>query len=79
MESDFQIKNEEMEKRLKDLGDVIKKGMPPGWGFTLMMFDYNTTEGSMFYISSAARGDMIKAMQEFIKKEGLNSESHASN
>lgn len=66
--SNFEVKNDVIEKALKALGDQIKGFLPKGWGFTLMLFDTDTTRGSMFYISSANRDDMIKAMKEFIKK-----------
>lgn len=66
--SNFQVKNEEVEKLLNNIGHVLKDVMPEGWGFTVMMFDMDTTTGSMFYLSSAQRADMIEAMKEFIKK-----------
>lgn len=69
MSSDtFEVKNETIQKLLKDVGHKISELMPKGWSFTLMMFDTNTTLGSMFYISGAKRENMIKAMEEFIKK-----------
>lgn len=70
---DFQVKNALIEEQLKRIGREIKEKMPENWGFTIMMFDLNTNSGSMFYLSSAERGDMIKAMQEFISKQGLSS------
>lgn len=62
----YEVRNEEIEKELHRIGEEIKKGVPKGWGFTVMMFDTNTDSGSMFYISTANRDDMIKAMEEFI-------------
>lgn len=66
--SGFEVKNPQIEDLLKRVAGVIKKMTPPGWGFTVMLFDTDTTKGSMFYLSSARREDMINAMKEFIEK-----------
>ncbi len=67
---DYKIDNPEIKKKLRELAEKLKGEMPKGWGFTLLMFDYQEEgeEGSMFYISSAQRADMIKVMKEFIWK-----------
>jgi uncharacterized protein (DUF779 family) len=67
---DYQVRNPEIEGKLKGIGGIIGKTLPKGWGFTLLIFDYNTTKGSMFYISNGQRKDVIKAMIEFISKQG---------
>jgi hypothetical protein len=41
--------------------------LPDGWGFALLVFTYGG--GTMTYISSAQRADMILAMQEFLRKQ----------
>jgi hypothetical protein len=41
-----------------------------GLCFSLMIFSYGE-QGSLFYISSAQRDDMIKTMREFIQKQGM--------
>ena len=64
---EYEIKNEDIEALLKELGSDLKKRMPAGWGFNLLIFRYGEG-GSMFYISSAQRNDMLKAMREFIDK-----------
>lgn len=66
--SNFDVKNPQIEEVLRKVGEVIKEMTPPGWGFTVLLFDVNTTKGSMFYLSSARREDMVKAMKEFIEK-----------
>lgn len=66
--SGFDVKNPQIEEVLRKVGEVIKKMTPPGWGFTVLLFDVNTTKGSMFYLSSVRREDMVKAMKEFIEK-----------
>lgn len=66
-EINLEVRNEEIEKLLRVVGLTIKDIMPKGWGFTVLMFDYGD-HGNMFYMSSAEREDMIKAMKEFIAK-----------
>lgn len=64
----FEIKNADIESRLRDIGETLKKRVPEGMGFTVLMFDYGAG-GAMFYLSSAQRADMINSMKEFIKKQ----------
>jgi hypothetical protein len=58
----------DMQTTLRDLGDYIGRGLPGGWGFTLLLFEYGEN-GSLFYISSADRADVIATMREFIKRQ----------
>jgi hypothetical protein len=72
-EMKYEVENREIQKHLREMGRTIKDSMPAGWGFTLLMFDYNKTpgdNGSMFYLSSAERDDMLKAMVEFVERFG---------
>jgi hypothetical protein len=53
---------------------VLGRVLPAGWGFTVLLFEYNHGDEpgrdyAMSYISSAQRADMLKAMQEFIQKQ----------
>lgn len=66
----FEIRNVEVEAKLKEIARTIKADMPKGFGFTLLIFSY--APGSMFYISSAEREGMIAAMREFIAKHEPN-------
>jgi hypothetical protein len=68
-EENFEFKNTKIQNLLKEIGMIIKNVLPKEFGFNLMIFDYGN-EGSMFYISSAKREDMLKVMREFIKKQG---------
>ena len=65
MNSNGKAPLEVAEKTARDLGRIIQGAMPPGWGFTLMMFTYGEG-GQTTYISTAKREDMIKALHEFI-------------
>lgn len=66
----FEIRNAEVEEKLRTIGRSLKDQMPEGFGFTLLIFSY--TPGAMFYMSSAERTDMIAAMREFIAKHEYN-------
>lgn len=63
----YEVHDPEIEARLKEIGRRLKDAMPEGYGFNLMIFSYGEG-GAMFYLSSAQREDMIKAMKEFIAK-----------
>lgn len=65
MEDKFEVKNAVVQAILKDLGAELKRRMPEGMGFALLMFDYGA-DGSLFYIADAEREDMIRTMEEFI-------------
>jgi hypothetical protein len=64
----FEVQDPEIEKLMRDLGRSLKKDMPLGWGFTLLIFSYDG-EG-FFYISSAERASMMEALQEMMLREG---------
>ncbi len=63
----YEVDNPEIKALLLDLGRKLKKDMPEGWGFTLMIFEYGSGPG-FFYLSSAMREDMIKMLHEAIDK-----------
>lgn len=52
-----------------EIGALIGRQLPPGWGFGLFIFTYGEG-GSMFWLSSADRNDMLKALSEWISTEG---------
>jgi hypothetical protein len=75
-EHDFEVTSEDIQLLLRRIGLRLKESMPDGWGFALFIFSHGKSglkdegeEGSIFYLSSANRKDMIKALKEFIKKE----------
>lgn len=68
MQDPFEVKSPEVEALLRDIGHAIGGRMPKGMGFMLMLFDFGEN-GATFYISSAQRADMLKAMKEFIEKQ----------
>lgn len=64
----FEVRNAEIEELLRGVAKRIGHDMPQGFGFTLLIFSYGE-QGSMFYISTAQRADMLNAMKEFIRKQ----------
>ena len=70
-EMKFEVRNEEAEKMLKEIGTLLKQACPPGFGFQLLVFSFGSG-GSMFYCSNAERDGMIAAMREFIQKFEAN-------
>ena len=64
-EMKFEVRNEEAEKMLAEIGRLLKSACPKGYGFSLLVFSFGEG-GNMFYSSNARREDMIRAMQEFI-------------
>jgi hypothetical protein len=58
----------DIQTKLKALAAFIKDDLPEGWGFTLLLFSYGV-KGSLFYISSADRADVLNVMREFIKRQ----------
>jgi len=68
---EFEVRNEQVEQKLKEIGRLLNGAMPQGFGFTLLISSYGDG-GSMFYLSSCERQDMINAMREFIAKHEHN-------
>lgn len=67
----YEVRNGEIEAKLKEIGRMLKDSMPQGWGFTLLLTSYGAG-GSLFYLSSVERQDMIATMREFIQKHEFN-------
>jgi len=70
----FEVRNEEAERVLRNVGAMLGTIMPPGFGFALELFTFGPG-GSMFYTSNARREDVIKMLKEMIEKlEGNNND-----
>jgi len=68
--SDYRVPvPEEIKRTLSDIGKMIGQSLPEGWGFGLLIFTFGE-DGTMTWISNAAREDMLKAMQEFLRAQG---------
>lgn len=66
----YEIDNPEIQSLLRSIAEKLGVQMPQGWGFTLLLFEF-TPGNSLFYISSAQRPDMVKTMQEFIRRQTI--------
>ena len=75
MENSFEVQNERMETLLNELSRRVKSNLPPGYGFTLFLFNFGK-DGAMYYASSAQRADMILALEEFINKQKNDATGH---
>lgn len=53
---------------MRGLAEAIADALPAKSGFCLLVFEMNTDQGTMSYISNANREDMVKALKEFISK-----------
>jgi hypothetical protein len=53
-------------KDLQALGRHVDRQLPYGWGFVVLAFPFGAG-GRMNYISNANRGDIVRAMYEFIE------------
>lgn len=67
----YEVHHAGAERKLREIGNMLKDVMPSGMGFALFIFDYGDEDdkGSVFYLSSADRGDMVKMLREFIAKQ----------
>lgn len=67
----FEVRNQEAEKVLNDIGKMLRECMPKGMGFVLLMVEFGE-KGGTFYTSNADRHDVCNLMREFIQKNELN-------
>ena len=67
----FEVRNENVESRLKDIGDHLRSAMPEGFGFVLLMAEFGE-KGAMFYTANCNRNDVCNMMREFIQKNEHN-------
>lgn len=59
----------QIEERCRDIGRLLASALPPGVGFTLILFDFGEGEKRhLTYLSNAQRPDMIKTLREMLEK-----------
>jgi hypothetical protein len=51
---------------LQALAKHVDRQLPYGWGFVVLAFPFGA-DGRMNYIANAQRGDVVRAMYEFIE------------
>lgn len=62
-----------LEKKAEQIGKLIQNAVDSTrteYGFLLMLFNFGEG-GNLTYISNAQRGDMTKAVKEWLAKEGV--------
>ena len=57
-----------LERQCATIGRAVGDQLRPGTGFALFFFDFGPN-GAMAYVSSADRGDVVRALKEFIARE----------
>ena len=83
MADEFEVRNEAIEEKLRDLGNRLRDAcahVPPGtppMGFALLLFELNEKDGATFYTSNCDRKDVLGAMTKFIEREKYRSPSAA--
>jgi len=63
------MSDQPIEQQRRDVMNVVASILTDafrGYGFCLLVFDLNSHDGRMNYISNAQRKDMLTAMREFI-------------
>lgn len=68
----YEVRNTEVEIILEKIGKLLKRSMPRGWGFTVLLFDYSKPgkdASQLFYLSSAPKADTIKTMIQFVEQQ----------
>jgi len=72
----YEIRQEDVERKLYSIGKLIGDALPDGYGFMLMIASYGEG-GSAFYLSSMQREDTIKMLEEFIARERAKAAAQA--
>jgi hypothetical protein len=65
-DENYQVHDENAEIALKEVGQILDKAMPEGYGFVFLMTTYGKG-GNTFYISNVQRPDVIEMMKEWIE------------
>ena len=67
MIGDFEVRNTQVEDKLKEIGNKLRDGMPKGFGFVLLIAEFGEA-GGVFYTANCNRKDVCNMMREFIAK-----------
>lgn len=58
----------DVRERMQETAGLVTATLPPGTGFVILAFDVGTANGRLEYISNCARNDVVKVLEEFIRK-----------
>lgn len=66
----MESEEEHIKGKLQNIAQNIDKELPEGFGFALLTFKFNAEPdtSALMYVSNANRGDIVKAMEEWIEK-----------
>ena len=65
----FNLDNlEEVKKFLEIMSGLIQTVIPEDYGFVLLTYPHDSSEGRLYYSSNSKREDVTRAMAEFIEK-----------
>lgn len=68
----YEVRNEDVERRLRTMASLIEDDLPDGWAFGLFLVPFGANEaapkgnGAVFWISNAERAGMIDAVKGWI-------------
>lgn len=73
MRDTFEIKDEGIESKMRDIGNRIHAAIQDSdfkgkMGFALCIFEFGDG-GAFFYMSDAQRSDMIRVLEEFTERQ----------
>ena len=57
-----------IEGKMQNIARSVDNEIPDNYGFIVMVFPFNKTDGRLIYASNANREDVVDCMKEFIKK-----------
>lgn len=66
----------EVERVVRSVGPALSRAMPPGIGFTVLIYELGDGPGHMAYASSGERLSTIRLLREFCDKFEHGDESH---
>lgn len=56
-----------LEQQAREIGVQIGEACPAGVGYALLVFDFGD-DGNLAYVSNANRADMIRALEDLVKR-----------
>lgn len=65
----FNVRDPQMEQLQRRIANRICSSLPPGWGFSLFLFEFEQPETNCFYISNAERPSMISMIKAWLKRQ----------
>lgn len=61
---------------MQEIAQYIENKIGKKYGFCVLIYEHDTNDGRMNYVSNSQRADVIKAMKEFIAETEGNWGTH---